>query len=117
MSSSEAISLLLNSQISSSADNAEVVQAIKATGRKQIVMAGIVTDVCVAFPALSAVQEGYVFAVVDASGTFNQGVRDLVLARMVQAGVQPMNFFSTVCELARDWRNFADGSIFLITRI
>ncbi|ORY03763.1 nicotinamidase-like amidase, partial [Basidiobolus meristosporus CBS 931.73] len=93
-------------------DNADVVKAIEATGRKQIVMAGIVTDVCVTFPALSAVQEGYeVFAVLDASGTFNQGVRDSSLARMVQAGVQPMNFFSTVCELARDWRHFADGSL------
>ncbi|ORY01602.1 putative cysteine hydrolase [Basidiobolus meristosporus CBS 931.73] len=93
-------------------DNVEVVRAIKATGRKQIVMAGIVTDVCVTFPALSAVQEGYeVFTVLDASGTFNQGVRDFSLARMVQAGVQPMNFFSTVCELARDWRHFADGSL------
>ncbi|KAK9760235.1 hypothetical protein K7432_015974 [Basidiobolus ranarum] len=71
-------------------DNAEVVQAIKETSRKQIVMAGIGTDVCVAFPALSAVQEGY--EVFDASGTFNQEVRDLTLARMVQAGVQPMNF-------------------------
>ncbi|ORX76096.1 putative cysteine hydrolase [Basidiobolus meristosporus CBS 931.73] len=93
-------------------DNADVVKAVKATGRKQIVMAGIVTDVCVAFPALSAVQEGYdVYAVIDASGTFNEGVRDISLARMIQAGVQPMNFFSTVCELARDWRNFPDGSL------
>ncbi|KAK9717022.1 hypothetical protein K7432_006494 [Basidiobolus ranarum] len=93
-------------------DNADVVKTIKATGRKQIVMAGIVTDVCVTFPALSAVQESYeVFTVLDASGTFNQRVRDFSLARMVQAGIQPMNFFSTVCELARDWRNFADGSL------
>ncbi|ORX82744.1 Isochorismatase hydrolase, partial [Basidiobolus meristosporus CBS 931.73] len=69
-------------------DNPDIVRAIKATGRKQIVMAGIVTDICVTFPALSAVQEGYdVFAVIDASETFNQGVRDVAVAIMVQGGV------------------------------
>ena len=50
--------------------------AIKKTGRKQLIMAGVVTDVCVAFPALSALEEGYeVFVVTDASGTFNETCR------------------------------------------
>ena len=51
-------------------DNEDFVKAIKATGRKQIIIAGVVTDVCVAFPTLSAIAEGFeVFVVTDASGT------------------------------------------------
>jgi nicotinamidase-related amidase len=51
-------------------DNEDFVQAVKGTGRKQLVITGVVTDVCVTFPALSAAQAGYeVFVVTDASGT------------------------------------------------
>ena len=57
-------------------DNEEFVAAVKATGKKQLIIAGIVTDVCVAFPALSAINEGFeVFVAVDASGTFNSVAR------------------------------------------
>ena len=88
----------------------DFVAAIEKTGRKQLIIAGVVTDVCVAFPALSAIEAGYqVFAVVDASGTFNKDVRDAALMRMVEAGVQPMNWFAVACELHRDWRNDIEG--------
>ena len=91
-------------------DNEDFVQAIKDTGRKQLIMAGVVTDVCVAFPALSALAEGFeVFVVTDASGTFNKDVRDAALLRMQGAGVQMMNWFSVACELHRDWRNDIEG--------
>ena len=81
-------------------DNEDFVNAIKETGRKQLIIAGVVTDVCVAFPALAASEAGYdVFVVVDASGTFNRDVRDAALLRMTQAGVQTMNWFSIACEL------------------
>lgn len=91
-------------------DNEDFVNAVKGTGRKQLIIAGVVTDVCVAFPALSAIEAGYqVFAVVDASGTFNKDVRDAALLRMTQAGVQTMNWFSVACELHRDWRNDIEG--------
>ena len=91
-------------------DNADFVKAIEKTGRKQLIIAGVVTDVCVAFPALSAIEAGYdVYAVVDASGTFNKDVRDAALLRMTQAGVQMMNWFSVACELHRDWRNDVEG--------
>ena len=74
------------------------------------IMAGIVTDVCVAFAALSAVEAGYeVFVVTDASGTFNAEVRDAAWRRMEAAGVQLVNFFSVACELHRDWRNDMEG--------
>jgi len=91
-------------------DNEDFVRAIEETGRKQLIIAGVVTDVCVSFPTLSAIEAGYdVFVVVDASGTFNKTVRDAALARMVAAGAQTMNWFSVACELHRDWRNDIEG--------
>lgn len=91
-------------------DNPEFVQAIKDTGRKQLIIAGVVTDVCVAFPTLSALEAGYeVFVVTDASGTFNEVTRHAAWARMAAAGAQLMNWFSVACELHRDWRNDIEG--------
>ena len=91
-------------------DNADFVKAVKATGRKQLIIAGVVTDVCVAFPALSAIEEGYdVFAVTDASGTFTPETREAAWTRMAGAGVQLMNWFAVACELHRDWRNDIEG--------
>jgi hypothetical protein len=78
---------------------------LQATGRKKILLAGIVTDVCVLFPALSLLSEGYeVYIVTDASGTFNEAVRDAALARAELAGAVPINWFAVACELQRDWR-------------
>ncbi len=91
-------------------DNEDFVKAVKATGRKQLVIAGVVTDVCVAFPALSALEEGFeVFVVTDASGTFDEAVRHAAWARMSQAGAQLVNWFAVACELHRDWRNDIEG--------
>ena len=91
-------------------DNEDFVEAVRKTGRRQLIMAGVVTDVCVAFPALCALEEGFqVFVVVDASGTFNKSVRDAALMRMTQAGAVMVNWFAVACELARDWRNDMEG--------
>ena len=91
-------------------DNGDFVAAIKKTGRKQLIIAGVVTDVCVAFPALSALEEGFeVFVCTDASGTFNTTVRDASWGRMTAAGAQLMNWFSIACELHGDWRNDIEG--------
>jgi nicotinamidase-related amidase len=91
-------------------DNEDFVKAIKATGKKQLLIAGVVTEVCVAFPALSALAEGYeVFVVTDASGTFNEITRDAAWDRMSQAGAQLMSWFGVACELHRDWRNDVEG--------
>lgn len=91
-------------------DNEDFVAAVRATGRKQLVIAGVVTDVCVAFPTLSALSEGYqVFVVTDASGTFDLGVRTAALMRMQQAGAELVNWFAVACELHRDWRNDIEG--------
>jgi nicotinamidase-related amidase len=91
-------------------DNEDFVKAVKKTGRKQLIMAGIVTDVCVAFPTLSAIKEGYeVFVVADASGTFSKQVADAALIRMAQAGAVITNWFAVACELQRDWRKNGEG--------
>ena len=86
-------------------DDPDFVKAVEATGRKKLIMAGIVTDVCIAFPALSAIEAGYdVIVAIDASGTFNQTVQQAAVARMSQAGATIMNWFSIVCELQGDWK-------------
>ena len=83
-------------------DNEDFVKAVKATGRKQLIIAGIVTEVCVAFPALSAIEDGYeVFVITDASGTFDAASRHSAWLRMSAAGAQLLN-----CEVRpRDWTN------------
>lgn len=91
-------------------DNNEFVTTVKSVGRRQIIIAGLVTDVCVAFPTLSALQEGFqVFVATDASGTFNKSVRDAALTRVTLAGAQLMGWFSIVSELMVDWRRDPDG--------
>lgn len=91
-------------------DNEDFVKAIKATGKKQLIIAGVVTEVCVAFPALAAIEEGFeVFVVTDASGTFNEITRDAAWDRMSAAGAQLMSWFGVACELHRDWRRDIEG--------
>lgn len=91
-------------------DNEDFVKAVKATGKKQLIIAGVVTEVCVAFPVLDAIAEGFeVFVVTDASGTFNELTRDSAWNRMTAAGAQLMTWFGMACELHRDWRNDVEG--------
>jgi len=91
-------------------DNGDFVNAVKDTGKKQLIIAGVVTEVCVAFPALSALEEGFdVFVVTDASGTFNDVTRHSAWARMSAAGAQLMTWFAVACELHRDWRHDIEG--------
>ena len=91
-------------------DNDDFAKAVRATGKKQLIIAGVVTEVCVAFPALSALEEDFdVFVVTDASGTFNAISRDSAWQRMTMAGAQLVNWFAVACELHRDWRNDVEG--------
>lgn len=81
------------------------VEAVRATGRSKLVMAGVTTDVCLAFPALSAAAEGYdVRAVIDASGTWNAAAQNTTLHRLTAAGVTPCNWVAVAAELQADWR-------------
>ena len=87
-------------------ENKDFVAAVKRTGRKKLLVAGISTEVCVAFVALSAVAEGYdVYAVVDASGTWSKLVQETAVARMAQAGIKPITWNAVGAELQGDWRN------------
>lgn len=86
-------------------DNPDFVAAVKATGRKTLIIAGTVTSVCMAFPAISAAAEGFkVFAVIDASGTYSKMAQEVTLARVVQAGVVPMDTAAVVAEVQHTWK-------------
>ncbi len=77
---------------------------MKATGKKQLIIAGTITSVCMAFPAISAIAEGYqVFCVVDASGTYSKMVQEITLARIVQAGAVPMDTAAVCSEIQQTW--------------
>jgi nicotinamidase-related amidase len=79
--------------------------AVEQTGRKKLIMAGVTSDVCLAFPAMSAVAAGYdVYAVVDASGCWNWMTEVAAMIRMAQAGVIVTNWVAIAAELNRDWR-------------
>jgi nicotinamidase-related amidase len=85
-------------------DNADFVKAVEATERKTLVMAGVWTSVCVAFPALQAKADGYkVYAVMDASGDISQMASDGTLARMTQAGIIPVTTNTILSESHRTW--------------
>src|SRR5258708_13190433 len=72
-------------------DNPDFVAAVKATGKKTLIIAGTITSVCMAFPAISAVHDGYkVFAVIDASGTYSKMAEEITLSRIVQSAPLPM---------------------------
>ena len=85
-------------------DNPDFVAAVEATGRKTLIIAGTITSVCMAFPSISAVYAGYrVFAVVDASGTYSKMAQEVTLARVVQAGVVPMDTAAVCSEIQKTW--------------
>ncbi len=78
--------------------------AVIATGRKRIIIAGLLTEACVSFPALSAVEEGYeVFVVGDACGGLTRDSHELALRRLEASGVQLTSWIQLLLELQRDW--------------
>jgi nicotinamidase-related amidase len=84
-------------------DDRRVVDAIEATERKKLVITGISTDVCLAFPAITAVAHGYSsYAVIDASGGFSKTQVDMGVLRMVQAGVIPVGYSDVAVEILAD---------------
>lgn len=85
-------------------EDQRVVDAVRKTGRKKVVMASLWTEVCLLEPALSAIDEGYeVYIVTDASGGVTKEAHDMAVQRMVQAGAQPMTWIQYLLELQRDW--------------
>jgi nicotinamidase-related amidase len=85
-------------------EDAEFLNAVRATGRRKLIFCALWTEICMAFPALDALREGYqVFPVVDAIGGTSVEAHRAGLERVVQAGGQPITWVSLACELQRDW--------------
>ncbi|MCM2389758.1 hydrolase [Streptomyces albipurpureus] len=85
-------------------EDQRVVDAVAETGRKDIVMAGLWTDICLAWPAVHAIADGYrVFAVTDASGATSVEAHERGIQRMIQAGVIPTCSGTVIGEWQRDW--------------
>ena len=81
-----------------------VVDAAKATGRKQLIMAGLWTEICVAMPAIQAAGEGWdVTVITDASGAVSVEAHEVALQRMAAAGVNLMTWMALAAEWQRDW--------------
>lgn len=85
-------------------DDKRVVDALKATGRKKLVIAALWTEVCLTMPALEAMAEGYdVYIVSDASGGTSTEAHEMAVERMVQAGAIPVTWQQVMLEWQRDW--------------
>jgi nicotinamidase-related amidase len=78
--------------------------AVERAGRKNLIIAGLWTEVCVAFPTLDALRAGYqVYVVADAIGGVSRVAHESAMQRMIQAGAVPISVLGLACELQRDW--------------
>lgn len=85
-------------------EDANVIEWVKNTGKKKIVMAALWTEICLAMPAIQALGEGYeVYIVTDASGGVSVEAHEMAIMRMVQAGAVPITWTVFASELQRDW--------------
>src|SRR6201996_6196330 len=85
-------------------EDAEFLQAVRATGRRKLIICALWTEVCMAFTALDALRDGYeVYPVVDAIAGTSPEAHRAGLERVTQAGGQPISWVSLACELQRDW--------------
>jgi nicotinamidase-related amidase len=85
-------------------EDRQVVEAVKRTGRKKMVMAALWTEMCLAMPAIHAMGDGYdVYVVTDASGGVSPEAHDMGIRRVEAAGAQPITWLGMAGELQRDW--------------
>jgi nicotinamidase-related amidase len=85
-------------------EDRRVVDAVKKTGRKQLIFAALWTEICLAFPVIHSLADGYdVFFVTDASGGVSREAHDMAVQRMVQAGATPVTWLGVLSEWQRDW--------------
>jgi nicotinamidase-related amidase len=85
-------------------EDQEFVAAVKATGRKKLIMTALWTEACLAFPTLDALRDGYdVYPVVDAVGGTSLEAHRAALERVAQAGAKLTSWVQMACELQRDW--------------
>src|SRR6202049_993699 len=85
-------------------EDRRIVEAVKKTGRKKLVIAALWSEMCLAQPAIHAMGDGYdVYAVTDASGGVTAEAHDMAIRRLVAAGAQPVTWLGMAGELQRDW--------------
>jgi nicotinamidase-related amidase len=85
-------------------EDAEFLDAVRATGRRKLILCALWTEICMAFPALDALREGYdVYPVVDAIGGTTEEAHRAGLDRVLHAGAKPVGWVSLAVELQRDW--------------
>jgi nicotinamidase-related amidase len=85
-------------------EDADFLAAVRATGRRKLILCALWTEICMAFPALDAMREGYdVYPVVDAIGGTSEEAHRAGLERVVRAGGSPISWVALACELQRDW--------------
>lgn len=85
-------------------EDTQVVDAVKRTGRKKLIMAALWTEVCLATAVLSALDDGYeVYIVTDASGGVTLEAHEMAIQRMIQAGAVPVTWLQVLLEWQRDW--------------
>ncbi|NAS11494.1 hydrolase [Poritiphilus flavus] len=85
-------------------EDTRVVKQVEKLGKKKLVIAGLWTEVCVLFPTLSAIEDGYeVYIITDASGGLSQEAHDMSIQRAVQAGARPITSLQYMLEIHRDW--------------
>jgi len=85
-------------------EDPDFLNAVRATGRRKLIICALWTEICMAFPALDAMREGYeVYPVVDAIGGTSVEAHRAGLERVVQAGAKPTSWVALAVELQRDW--------------
>src|SRR5260370_11119089 len=85
-------------------DDDNFVAAVQKSGRKKIVLAGLLTETCVALPTIQAIHDGYeVYVVEDCCGDVSQLAHDNAMKRVIQAGAKPVTALSVMLEWQRDW--------------
>jgi nicotinamidase-related amidase len=94
----------INRTFLNSWEDQRVVAAVKKTGRKQLIMAALWTEICLAYPVIQSLADGYdVFFVTDASGGVSREAHDMAVLRMAQAGAVPVTWVGVMSEWQRDW--------------
>jgi nicotinamidase-related amidase len=94
-------------------EDVEFRRAVEATGRRKLVMVALWTEVCLTFPLLDAMRDGYeAYPVVDAVGGTSVEAHRAGLARLLQAGARPVSWTELICELQRDWTRAATAGSF-----
>lgn len=98
-------------------EDPEFREAVERTGRKKLIIAGLWTEICVAFPVLDALREGYqVYVVADAIGGVSAAAHEAAMQRMIQAGAVPISVLGLAGELQRDWARPESNKLRVILR-